>query len=809
MEECGGNLSSLALQEHWNHRPLFTMVAAMTPIDVLQSRFGYDAFRPGQEEIVEHVRSGTDALVVMPTGAGKSLCFQVPGLARGGTTLVVSPLIALMKDQVDTLQAKGIRAACLNSSLTQKEYERTREQLLAGELEFLYVAPERFSPSFLAMLQRVDLRLFVVDEAHCLSAWGHDFRPDYLRLGKARHALGNLPCVALTATATPEVQADILNTLGIPEEHRFVRGFDRTNLLMDVVEVSGKKEKDSLLPELVRHAPALVYAATRKNVEKATTALREAGVRAGMYHAGLSPADRHRVQEAFMRGEIPVVVATNAFGMGIDKSDIRSIIHYDIPGTVEAYYQEIGRAGRDGKNSQAMLLYHPSDRQIQRFFIDNSHPPAEWIHHLYAWLRNKKTNPIFMRLEEMSQALPAEANPRAAGACLSVLVREGLIRRISPNERLATIKRKNRGGGAANPTGQRGAVWKHATEHCPVGVPTAISPDAWARALDLSREQLQHALHGLQDRGFLVYDTPERTGGVELLQPDQPLKLDDAALKARRSREYAKLDRMIAYTRSGCRRRYVIEYFGEAAPFERCGTCDACRADTPLSPTARPLTPAERDVVRKLLSCIARMDQAKNQTGWSVDMVLGVALGSKKSSLTNWGFDCLSTWGILGRERCASPWSKPELQDLVTALCDAGGLELRYATRKVAGKERTYRELALNDLSWSLLRNQAEDFQMAFPHAAKLVRKAPVQDSSLEAPTDLLEELRDVRARIAREHDVPRYVVAPNRTLEEMARLRPLTKRAMLTVHGMGEGRFHKYGADFLDALRKWAAPAA
>ena len=391
----------------------------LDPSAILHERFGFAGFRPGQQAIVQHITDGGDALVVMPTGAGKSLCYQVPALAREGTTIVVSPLIALMKDQVDGLVELGIRATFLNSSISRTEYLERQEAVKRGEIELLYVAPERFTPAFLSFLKQVDIRLLAVDEAHCLSQWGHDFRPDYLRLGKVREALGNPTTAALTATATPEVQRDIVQTLGIGDGEVFIRGFDRENLVLEVIGVAGKKDKESLLAELVRPGPALVYCATRKNVERATRALREAGVRAGMYHAGLDAAERTRIQDDFMAGNVPVVCATNAFGMGIDKKDIRCIVHYDLPGTVEAYYQEIGRAGRDGRMSRAVLLHHPTDRRIQEFFIDNSHPPAEWVRALYGWLESQPDNPVFIRLEELAdRALPPEAGtgrpPRAS-----------------------------------------------------------------------------------------------------------------------------------------------------------------------------------------------------------------------------------------------------------------------------------------------------------------------------------------------------------------------------------------------------------
>lgn len=774
-----------------------TVGSGMDLDHTLRERFGFPQFRPGQAEICEHVSTGHDALVVMPTGAGKSLCYQVPAVARGGTTLVISPLIALMKDQVDGLVEKGIRATYLNSSLTSGEYRERSEAVRRGEVELLYVAPERFSPAFLEFLAGVDVRLLAVDEAHCLSQWGHDFRPDYLRLGRVREALGGVPTVALTATATPEVQADIVQTLGIGSGRRFIRGFDRENLVLEVVAADGKSHKDAMLAELVTPGPSLVYCATRKNAERATAALRGAGVRAGYYHAGLLPDERTRVQDDFMAGRIPVVVATNAFGMGIDKRDIRTIVHYDLPGTVEAYYQEIGRAGRDGRMSRAVLLYGPGDRRIHEFFIDNAHPPVEWVHMLYDWLLSQGTNPIYATVEAMSEALPDEAGDRAAAACTYILQREGMVRRIAPSDRPGQVRIRDL---RSRYDGIRGKVVARLREmDASPGDIVDLSLERWCESLALTREQLTAALRGLEDRGALTYRAPERTGGVELLKIDEPLTLDERRMRERRNREYAKLDRMEKYVGAACRRRYVVEYFGETPPFEACGTCDRCRMGVPVQDGPRDLSPDEHAVVLKALSTVARMERHTGQVGFSFDMVARTATGSRDRRVLSFGFDKLSTHGVL------SAWTVGEVCDVLSALVDADALDQTYTTRRIKEREVTYKEVALNDRSWRILRGQEGQLRLAFPHARKLTRKMATQaPDALDLPSGLLAMLRDVRRQAAERDDVPPYVVAPNKTLEDMARLRPTTKRGMLAVHGMGHTRYQRYGSQFLSAIRTW-----
>jgi ATP-dependent DNA helicase RecQ len=357
------------------------MTSSFSLVDLhltLQQHFGHTSFRAGQEDLVRAVLDGHDVLAVMPTGSGKSLGFQLPSLLLPGTTLVVSPLISLMKDQVDELNRRGIRAAALHSMLPNGVRQQTLQSAQRGEIRLLYVAPERFaSDHFLRMLASLPVSRFVVDEAHCVSEWGHDFRPDYRRLRDAaarccrsEQQPGRPPIAAFTATATPEVRDDIVDLLGLSRPRIVVAGFDRPNIELRVRPVAGDLEKQQLLPGLVGQCRTLVYAATRKKAEAAAATLQGAGVEAATYHAGLRDVERSDVQDRFASGALRVVCATNAFGMGIDRPDVESVVHVDIPGSLEAYYQEIGRAGRDGRPAIATLLWNYADVRTREFLID-------------------------------------------------------------------------------------------------------------------------------------------------------------------------------------------------------------------------------------------------------------------------------------------------------------------------------------------------------------------------------------------------------------------------------------------------------
>ncbi|MBX6330555.1 MAG: ATP-dependent DNA helicase RecQ [Gemmatimonadaceae bacterium] len=559
-----------------------------TARELLRRCFGYDAFRPGQERAVSAVLAGRDTLVILPTGGGKSLCYQVPALLLPHLTVVISPLISLMKDQVDALTARGLPAAFINSTLTGNEVADRLARAERGELKLLYVAPERFDAGSAAdRLRAIGVSLLAVDEAHCISEWGHDFRPSYLRIREVRQRLGAPPTIALTATATPEVRRDIVRQLALRTPETVITGFDRRNLHYHVVRTRTEQDKDRALVATLEQYEglAVVYASTRRAVERIAAVLDRARIRAVSYHAGLDDAHRHEVQDAFMREEARVIVATNAFGMGVDKPNVRLVVHHAMPGTLEAYYQEAGRAGRDGLPSNCVLLHAFQDRFTHEFFIKTAYPERPTVERVFAEVRRAADATGLARItpQDIASVTRGEVRDREAESALRVLAQSGALQ-IEPATAarvwvrlLASPERIRNELGPADQVERDllRALWRMAGDRVYRGI--TVDPDGFPPGFG-GTAGVTGMLDRLQARQFVVW---ERTGGgVRLVDPRAPtstLPVDWAALDRRRQADMAKLDAMqrYAYTKS-CRRAFVLRYFGDPAASGSCEGCDNC-----------------------------------------------------------------------------------------------------------------------------------------------------------------------------------------------------------------------------------------
>ena len=560
-------------------------------LPALQKYFGYADFRAGQREVVEKILNGENILAAFPTGYGKSLCYQLPALMLAGITVIVSPLISLMKDQVDALRDQKIYAvALLNSSLSWEEYRSELKRLERGEIKLLYIAPERFrSRRFLNLLNSHQISLFVIDEAHCISQWGHDFRPSYLALRDAIRELHPSSIALFTATATLDVQEDIREQLEIQAPQTFTRGIERPNLKFSVCEVSVEVEKYSLLDEYLQQPreKGIVYAGRRRETEEIASYLKKRGHRVDFYHAGREDFERKRVQDRFFDDGpdgLDLVVATNAFGMGIDKSDIRYIIHWTMTGTLEQYYQEAGRAGRDGETAHCILFYCPDDRGLHEWFVNQSAPNKPDLLKLLKLIETFPSvgNFRMFALEDLEES---DFNADKIRVGISYLEKLGFLRRLyNVPSRLSVRTRLFESSLTEEIIDESQKVLLHHLRSR-----SELNVLDFCRGLKLRPDQLMEQLIDLQSAEYLRYWGTEDLVLIELLEDSDlfaSMSADQMGFEDYLLIKNRQIDQIVFYALAeGCRGRLVREYFGEDIEADyRCGSCDLCDPNLRIVP---------------------------------------------------------------------------------------------------------------------------------------------------------------------------------------------------------------------------------
>lgn len=562
--------------------------------DLLKIHFGYESFRPGQEEALDAILNNQDTVVILPTGGGKSLIYQLPALILDGVTVVVSPLIALMKDQVDSLEKVGIPATFINSSISPVEMSARWERVVNGYYKIVYLAPERFyNQNFLADLKKIKVSLLAIDEAHCISQWGHDFRPSYLRLKEAAKLMGRPPIVALTATATPEVREDIVAQLQLENPAQIVTGFSRPNLQFAVVQANNNQKIQYIVDTVSdeKLGCGIIYTGTRAKADELANLLVAQGVEAVVYHAGLDASSRAWVQDSFISGQARVVIATNAFGLGVNKKNVRFVIHYDLPGTIEAYYQEAGRAGRDGLPSFCLLFYTPQDRYLREFFIKGDNPEPHIIREVYDLLRlwsdsNEEIgqDTVLVTYSEIIQNLSESVPEMAVGSVLKILEKEGYLSR--PNEKTSNgfLKAKVDYDTLLNFISRRAktqlevvnALFEKFAAELKSG--WDFNLEEAATIIGVKKESLNRTIKKLAEQDLLEYRPPFRGTEIRILKKTrgEDLNLNFKVLKEKAARAYEKLDEMEQYVyQVGCREQYILKYFG-VLDAKECGHCDRC-----------------------------------------------------------------------------------------------------------------------------------------------------------------------------------------------------------------------------------------
>lgn len=749
-----------------------------TPQSILHSFFGLRDFRPGQEEVIDAILTTGKVVTVMPTGGGKSLCYQIPALLSPGFTIVISPLIALMKDQVDALNKNGTVAAYINSSIEQYEAEAILEQVRFGNIKLLYVAPERLeSLKFSERVKSLSPSLLVVDEAHCISEWGHNFRPGYRKINRFIEFIGIKKIAAFTATATPEVLEDIRKQLHLTDAAVFVRGFARNNIALQIY--IGKKKNDEVVRAITRYGtPAIIYTSSRRKAEELSLHIASRKIPNECYHAGLPSARRKLVQERFIDGKNGVIVATNAFGMGIDKADVRLVVHYQIPGSVEHYYQEFGRAGRDGKESAALLLFDEADVKTQQFLISSSHPDKDLINAIYDGICNYSAVPLGsfsdkelpVNTDYLSVVCGKELSNGIVLSALGKLEEAGWIRILSEFDKKLRFKFSVDAAYLKKfIKTTKNETWRELLlyllkrfGYAPFRDRTSFTLHSISEELGIPEDEADDILLSVSYTGLMEYEKPFSKTGVILLKPrvtTEHLNLNYKSINDGFLRAHKKLEQMTGYvfTRD-CRFRYILKYFGENNPAYTCGKCDNCLKE--LKESDKSFDYIAQSILRMLGTI---------ETGVKEKFLITVLSGSSKSVK----FRESEFLGI------CSQYSPGDIFITLQSLLTEG-----------------------------LLKKDGDLVTITHKGLEYLIEKGLISISTTSAQyeqnLELYHSLRELRTKTAERFSQPKTFICPDDVLRTIAFSKPQGRNELLNIGGFSEKMYAKFGEDIITLIAEY-----
>lgn len=760
----------------------------MNTHQVLKKYFGYNEFRPAQEEIINSVLDGKNVLAVLPTGAGKSICYQIPALITDNFSIVISPLIALMKDQVDSLNRKENLAAFINSTMTFYEAEEVLQKIAYGETKLLYVAPERLiNVNFAERLKKLNPSFLFIDEAHCISEWGHNFRPSYAKIKEFIEYTGIKKVSAFTATATPEVIKDITAQLGFSngslsgkEPEIIVRGFERENLLLNTILTKKKNEKCLELLS-INKTPAIIYTSSRKKTEEVSEYLCMHKISCSYYHAGLNSIERKKIQEDFLNDVVPVIAATNAFGMGIDKKDIRTIIHYNTPGSIENYYQEIGRAGRDSKESQIYLLHDENDIRIQNYFLSQSHPNKETIQKIYdsicdygkVAVGNLPEKEIPLDQNYISAYSKKEISKGLLHASLKFLESAGYLKPLSEYDKKDTLQilwNKERlkdfvKGPISNSLKEIVLLLLREYGNNIFTSKVQVSLSQFAEKSGLNFNEINEALTIMDNMGIIFYEKSLSKESFLLTSPrieSGKLRLNYKKILESYLNLQKKIDKMVDYVfTEECRFKFILSYFGENIDNYNCGKCDRCLTDVKSS-----------ENIKKYISEVILRTLAESKKNLSESLLINILRGNAKPL----EYPDISTFGV-----CAN-YNAGELKRILRSMISSGLITELYDRSKLL--KITEKGLAKTGV--------------------KIEDNIESQSSNYIENLELFNVLREIRSGTSKKFHQNGLIICPDETLREISSRKPKTKGEFLSIKNTSIRMFNKIGEDFLEAINNF-----